>query len=115
MTTGERIKAARVAAGMTQAELADKVGVKFAAIHKYETGRIVNLKRETIGKLAKALDVRPSYLLCIDDDEDLGEAELLDSVRISVEKAHQTVLYEHQTQIFMLSAGVFLLCCPYKQ
>ena len=81
MTTGERIKAARVAAGMTQAELADKVGVKFAAIHKYETGRIVNLKRETIGKLAKALDVRPSYLLCIDDDEDLGEAELLEIFR----------------------------------
>ena len=48
MTTGERIKAARVAAGMTQSELADKVGVKFAAIHKNETGLIVNLKRETI-------------------------------------------------------------------
>lgn len=68
MTTGERIRAARIAAGMTQAELADKVGVKFAAIHKYETGKIENFKRATIAKLAVALDVRPAYLLGFTDD-----------------------------------------------
>lgn len=69
MTTGERIKKARLAAGMTQKELADKVGVKFAAIHKYENGMIVNLKRETIAALAEALDVKPSWLMCMDDEE----------------------------------------------
>lgn len=53
---------------MTQTELAEKVGVQFAAIHKYESGLVVNLKRETINKLAAALNVKPSYLLCIDDD-----------------------------------------------
>ena len=68
MTTGERIKSARIAAGMTQSELAQKVGVQFAAIHKYETGKIVNLKRDMIGKLASALNVRPAYLLCVTDD-----------------------------------------------
>lgn len=57
MTTGERIRQARKAAGLTQKELAEKVGVKFSAIHKYETGMIINLKRETIAELAKALDV----------------------------------------------------------
>jgi transcriptional regulator with XRE-family HTH domain len=76
MTTGERIKAARIAAGMTQSELAEKVGVKFSAIHKYETGLIVNLKRDTIGKLAKALDVKPSYLLCVDEEPETEEVEL---------------------------------------
>lgn len=76
MTTGERIKAARIAAGMTQSELAEKVGVKFSAIHKYETGLIVNLKRDTIGKLAKALDVKPSYLLCVGDEPEAEEVEL---------------------------------------
>lgn len=78
MTTGERIKAARIAAGMTQTELAEKVGVKFSAIHKYETGLVVNLKRDTIGKLAKALCVNPSYLLCLDEEPVEDEAELLD-------------------------------------
>lgn len=67
-TTGERIKKARLAAGMTQTELANKVGVKFSAIHKYENGLVVNLKQETIGALAKALNVRPTYLMCMDDD-----------------------------------------------
>lgn len=67
-TTGDRIKKARLAANMTQTELAKKVGVKFSAIHKYETGIIVNLKRDTISALADALDVKPSYLMCMDDD-----------------------------------------------
>lgn len=65
-TTGSRIKEARLRAGMTQSELADKVGVKFSAIHKYEKGLVVNLKRETIMALATALDVRPSWLMCAD-------------------------------------------------
>lgn len=68
-TTGERIKEARKSRGMTQAELAEKVGVKFAAIHKYEAGLIVNLKRDTIAALAKALDVSPAWLMCVDDDQ----------------------------------------------
>lgn len=69
MTTGERIKQARKLAGLTQSELADKIGVKYSAIHKYESGMIVNLKRETIDALSKALDVRPSWLMCIDDEQ----------------------------------------------
>ena len=69
MTTGERIKQARLAAGLTQKELADKIGVKFSAIHKYEAGIVVNLKRETISALAAALDVKPSWLMCMDDAE----------------------------------------------
>ncbi len=66
-TTGERIKYARKACGMTQAELAEKIGVKFSAIHKYENGLVVNLKRDTIAALAKALDVSPTWLMCMDD------------------------------------------------
>lgn len=69
MTTGERIKDARKSAGLTQTELAEKIGVKYSAIHKYEKGLIVNLKRETIDALSKALDVKPSWLMCIDEEE----------------------------------------------
>ena len=68
MTTGDRIKQARINAGLTQKELAEKIGVKFAAIHKYETGIVVNLKRETIAALASALNVSPSWLMCMDDE-----------------------------------------------
>ena len=69
MTTGDRIKQARKAANMTQKELAEKLGVKFSVISKYENGRVTNLKLETIAELADALDVKPSWLMCMDDDE----------------------------------------------
>ena len=65
-TTGERIKEARKMRGMTQTELAEKIGMKFSAIHKYENGLVVNLKRETIAALANALEVSPAWLMCMD-------------------------------------------------
>lgn len=68
-TIGERIREARLANNMTQSELAAKVGLKFSAIHKYEAGLVVNLKRDTISALASALDVSPSWLMCLDDTQ----------------------------------------------
>lgn len=93
-TTGERIKQCRLNLGMTQTELADKIGVKFSAIHKYENGLIVNLKRDTIEKLAVALNVKPSYLMCLDDDpspassssSDEDFADYLEELRTRPEK-----------------------------
>lgn len=75
-TTGQRIKEARLAAGLTQTELADKIGVKHPAIHKYESGAITNLKRDTIGALAAALNVKPSWLMCMDEEKPIPEDEL---------------------------------------
>ena len=67
-TTGERIRDARKAKGMTQGELAEKIGVKTPAVYKYESGLVVNLKQDTIGRLAAALDVSPSWLMCMDGE-----------------------------------------------
>ena len=67
MTIGEKIKRLRTEKDMTQEELGNMVGVKKAAINKYETGIVVNLKREIIAKLARALDVNPVWLM---DDQD---------------------------------------------
>ena len=75
-TTGERIKQLRIARGMTQEELGAKIGVKLAAINKYETGIIVNLKRSTIQKLADALDTTPIYLMGWEDPAPLSAPEL---------------------------------------
>ncbi len=69
MNTGERIKQARLSAGLTQKELAERVGVKFSAIHKYESGMVVNLKRETVSALARTLGVRESWLLCLEGEQ----------------------------------------------
>lgn len=74
MTTGEKIKQLRKALGLTQEELGNMIGVQKAAINKYESGVVVNLKKSTISSLAKALHVSPVELLSPDsltDDEDL--------------------------------------------
>lgn len=68
MTIGEKIKRLRKERGMTQEELGAAVGVQKAAINKYETGIVINLKRDMIAKLARALDVNPVWLL--DENEE---------------------------------------------
>ena len=67
MTIGDKIKRLRNERGMTQEELGKMIGVQKAAINKYETGIVVNLKKEIIQKLARALDVNPVWLM---DEED---------------------------------------------
>lgn len=58
---GDRIREARKNASLTQAELAEKIGVKRSVISKYENGTI-SPKYDTILKIAEALNV-PSHKL----------------------------------------------------
>ncbi|MBR2701878.1 MAG: helix-turn-helix domain-containing protein [Erysipelotrichaceae bacterium] len=70
MTTSEIIKKLRKERGLTQEQLGQIIGVQKSAIAKYESGRVENLKRSSIEKLAKFFDVSPSYLLGINDNLD---------------------------------------------
>lgn len=63
MEIGQKIRQARLAKNMTQEELGKVVGLQKSAIAKYESGRVVNIKRSTIQKLALALDLRGSDLI----------------------------------------------------
>jgi transcriptional regulator with XRE-family HTH domain len=69
MNMGERIKELRISKGYTQEELGKKLGLKKAAIQKYENGDVENIKRSKIKLLADALGVTPSYIM---GWEDLG-------------------------------------------
>lgn len=63
-----RIKERRIAMGLTQEELAEKVGLQKSAIAKYENGRVENIKRSTIQNMANILHCKPSYLLAFDEE-----------------------------------------------
>ena len=63
MDIGEKIRAARLAKGMTQEDLGKILGVQKSAIAKYENGRIVNIKRSTLKKISDVLGIRPSELI----------------------------------------------------
>lgn len=60
MTTGDEIKAARKKAGMSQQELANKLGVSYQSIGQWERN-VRNPKPETLRKIANALNVTPLY------------------------------------------------------
>lgn len=63
MEIGQKIKEARLQKGLTQEELGNIVGVQKSAIAKYESGRVVNIKRSTLQKLAVALNLRGADLV----------------------------------------------------
>lgn len=68
-----QIKSARKAAGLTQEELAEKVGLATITIRQYEAGKRVP-NNNAWRKIANALDVSESYILGIDkSDQALGK------------------------------------------
>lgn len=62
MEFGKRLQEARVAAGLSQQALAEKIGVKKAAISKWELGKR-EPSFERLALLAKALNVKISTFL----------------------------------------------------
>ena len=63
MKTSEIIKLERKAAGLTQEELASMLGIQGSAVAKYENGRVDNIKRSVLEKMAKIFDCSPAYLM----------------------------------------------------
>jgi transcriptional regulator with XRE-family HTH domain len=58
---GQRVKALRLAAGLTQAELAGRTGINPCSLRKYESGEAAP-RQATLVKLAHALHVKPRTL-----------------------------------------------------
>ena len=73
MELGKIIKKARLEKGLTQQALGEMVGVQKSAIAKYENGRIVNIKRSTLQKIASALNIRQSELLFDESPEETAD------------------------------------------
>lgn len=67
MGMAKRIKERRTALGLTQEELATKLGLQKSAIAKYENGRVENIKRSVIQKMAEILECSPAYLMGWDE------------------------------------------------
>lgn len=70
---GQYIKKLREAKGLTQEQLGEIVGVKKAAVQKWESGMTQNLKRTTIKILADFFEVSPVGF--VDDENSTPVAE----------------------------------------
>lgn len=102
MELGLKIKKARIEKGLTQQELGDIIGVQKSAIAKYENGRVVNIKRSTMQKIASALNIRPSELIFEESPEDAADLHvkiITDFDLMSVLKEYYELSAENQRMV----------------
>ena len=102
MDIGKKIKEARLAKGLTQEELGNIVGLQKSAIAKYENGRVVNIKRSTLQKLAQALDLRGSDLIIEANPKEAAELSakvLLDGELMDAIEKYYTLPADKQKMI----------------
>lgn len=78
-SVGQRIKRLRKERKWTQEMLGAKLGVKKAAVQKYESGRVINLKQDTIKKLSDIFEVPPTTFL--DWDDHAKEVDLAEQIK----------------------------------
>lgn len=60
--------------GLTMKQVAEAVGVSEATISRWESGHIANMKRDKIAAYAKALQVKPTFIMTGELAEELPEA-----------------------------------------
>lgn len=96
---GIGIKNARLVVGVTQAELARRLGVTPQAISQYERGE-KKPKIETIKKIADALGVNWFHLSHLDDLVATSEERVLDK-----EKVYQSIAVDYTTaELFVMAS-----------
>ena len=63
-----KIKLKRISKGLTQKELANKVGISHVTLSKFEKGSYENITLRTMLKLASALDTTVQELFFSDEE-----------------------------------------------
>ena len=71
-TMGQYIRELRTAEGLSQEELGKMLTppVNRAAVNKWETGQVENIKRNHIQQLAKHFGISPAKLMCFEDPDE---------------------------------------------
>ena len=123
MNVGLRIKRLRIEKGWTQAELGEMVGVKKAAVQKWESGQVHNLKNSTVRQLCEIFGKNPSFFI-FDDHEMLSderireEVGLLDGIQrtygedvvklmemfVSLDEEHRSYVLSHTSHICIVQS-----------
>lgn len=84
---GNNIKSLRKEHRMTQEQLGNYLGVQKSAVQKYESGKIKNLKQDTIIKLSSLFSVHPStfvpYSEIYDEKELSRQCIVFDEIKMN--------------------------------
>ncbi|MFC3568726.1 helix-turn-helix transcriptional regulator [Paracoccus sp. TOH] len=103
---GKRIRHRRWMIGMTQQQLAEKVGIKFQQIQKYETG-MNRVSASRLWDIARAVDVPVSFFFeGLEDGQlhDTVEGDILaDKEALQLVRAYYAMPEAQRRQIFELA------------
>lgn len=101
----EKLTKLRCDAGLTRAELGEKVGISGRAIINYENGERIPFG-DVCAKLANALDVTMEELLCVENpDLEMSKAEGLEAMRELNGKKAVDRMKELQGEVAELAGG----------
>lgn len=112
MTTGQRLKMARKKAGLTQAELAAKLGIPYQSISQWERD-LRQPKAETLEKIAEALEISPADLGIIRYEayyqfNPAARQKILDALDIALKSTYEaSVTYEENPEVELLCNRLF--------
>lgn len=73
MEIHEKIKRRRLELGLTLEKVADYVGVSKATVSRWESGEIVNMRRDRILKLSEVLKVKPNFIMGLEESKEKKE------------------------------------------
>lgn len=100
---GDRIVELRKSKAWSQTQLADKVGVSYAQIGRYET-KDAQPPAQVLKKIAEALDTTVDYLLN-GNTEDKAKATLVDAEMIRYFKEMDTLPQDDKTALLRVMSG----------
>lgn len=110
MKVGERIKTYRLDKGWTQEELGKQLGVGKAAIQKYESGQVQNLKSTTIKTLCELFNAQPFDFIFDDnffEDRPEYEIQLINTKKENFLKIFTTLNTDGQQKIIEYASDLY--------
>ena len=105
MNFSDRLKDVRKNAGLTQAQLSEKLGITAQSYSQYETGKR-NPKSETVQKIAKALGVDVDVLRPTKEEKELFEKaakSITDEQKYKIEEMRLSNLIKHKEKMLNIA------------
>ena len=99
MTLGEIIKTHRLRLGLSQRELGERVGVNKAAVQKWESGAVQNIKKHTIIQLSEIFGISPNELFNYSVTNAVPEVDRKEATRKYLNSLGYDLIYVNAEEI----------------